>query len=77
MAIGQDWGEFCEALRRAGNPRVVQFRYDRGHKGLGVCVSTGYGDGSYPVYAEFDAEGNVAKVWVEFIPEHDLEATEE
>ena len=22
-----------------------------GHEGLGCCVSTGYGDGTYPVYA--------------------------
>ena len=25
-----------------------------GHPGLGVCVSTGFGDGEYPVYAEID-----------------------
>lgn len=30
----------------------VQFNYDKGHEGLGVCVSTGIGDGVYPVYAK-------------------------
>ena len=45
----------------------MQFNYDLGHPGLGVVVSTGYGDGVYPVYAEFNDEGRIAAVTVEFI----------
>jgi hypothetical protein len=36
--------------------------------GLAAAVSTGYGDGLYPVYVEYDDSGRVARVIVEFIP---------
>jgi hypothetical protein len=63
-AVGKNWDEFCNLLQ---NATTKQFNYDRGHPGLGVAVSTGHGDGVYPVFAEFDAGGRVAKVWVQFI----------
>ncbi len=56
-SLGKDWGEFCDALH--GNDNVLKsFPYDMGHEGLGVCVSSGYGDGEYPVYAEIRDEGD-------------------
>lgn len=68
--IGKDWGEFCNILDKGNQyPTAKQFDYDLGHPGLGVCVSTGYGDGVYPVYAEYGDEGRIAKVWVEFMGE--------
>jgi hypothetical protein len=63
-SIGKNWGEFCNIMQ---NAPAKQFDYDLGHAGLGVAVATGYGDGVYPVYAEFDEQGRVAKVCVEFI----------
>jgi hypothetical protein len=67
-AIGKDWGAFCDILHEDGHyPTCKQIPYDLGHPGLGVVVSTGYGDGVYPVFAEFNDEGRVAKVWVEFL----------
>jgi hypothetical protein len=67
-AIGKDWDEFCDILHAdAKYPTSMQFNYDLGHPGLGVVVSTGYGDGVYPVYAEFNDEGRIAAVTVEFI----------
>jgi len=67
-AIGKDWEEFCATLDEDEQyPTAKQFHYDLGHPGLGVVVSTGYGDGVYPVYAEFNDEGRIAKLWVEFI----------
>ena len=69
QAIGRDWSEFCDTLDHKNEFR--QFDYDLGHPGLGVVVSTGYGDGTYPVYAEFNEDGRIAKVWVEFIGEDD------
>ncbi len=67
-AIGRDWGEFCDLLHQGGQyPTCKQLHYDLGHAGLGVVVSTGYGDGVYPVFAACNAEGRIAKVWVEFI----------
>jgi hypothetical protein len=39
-------------------------------------VSTGYGDGVYPVFAAFNNEGRVARVWVEFIdPDDEADAS--
>jgi hypothetical protein len=71
-AIGKDWDEFCDLLNEADQyPTAKQFHYDLGHPGLGVVVSTGYGDGAYPVYAHFNEEGRIAKVWVEFIGQDD------
>ena len=42
-----------------------------GELGMGsaVAFSTGYGDGLYPVYAEFNEDGRVAKVVIDFIGE--------
>jgi len=32
-----------------------------------VVFSTGYGDGLYPVYAEINDDGRVAKVFIDFV----------
>jgi hypothetical protein len=48
-----------------GDERAVQFNYDAGHAGLGVVVSTGYGDGMYPVVATMK-DGRVQKVEIRF-----------
>jgi hypothetical protein len=70
--VGEDWDEFCDILHEDGQyPTCKQFNYELGHPGLGVVVSTGYGDGVYPVYAEFNEDGRVAKVCVEFIGQDD------
>lgn len=61
----QNWPRFCKNLRED----VTQLNYRHGHAGLGVVVSSGYGDGMYPVYIQKNKEGRVAKLVVEFIPE--------
>jgi hypothetical protein len=77
-AIGNSWEEFCDILHEDDlYPTCKQFCYDLGHAGLGIVVSTGYGDGTYPVYAELNDEGRIAKVWVEFIGEDDTDEAEE
>lgn len=64
-ALGKDWGEFCAAITDVDNK---QFNYDMGHPGLGVCVSTGWGDGVYPVEVLREGEeGRIAEVRVRFI----------
>jgi hypothetical protein len=35
--------------------------------GRSVVFNTGYGDGVYPVYAQFNDEGRVARIVIEFI----------
>lgn len=56
--IGADWLEFCDKLH-GDNSGVTTFPYALGHDGLGVVVSTGYGDGVYPVFVRYDKEGRV------------------
>ena len=44
-----------------------QLNYEMGHAGAGVVVSSGYGDGSYPVYAKFNKDGHIMEVKVVFL----------
>ena len=39
--------------------------------GSAVVFSTGYGDGLYPVYAEINEDGLIARIVIEFITEED------
>ena len=59
---GHSWPEFCKALEKhdkPGEPTAHNFH------GIGVCVGTGYGDGSYPVTATIK-DGRVMSVTVTF-----------
>ena len=50
----ENWGNFVEAMlrsTRSDSPVIKSFNHKRGHEGLGICVSTGIGDGLYPVFA--------------------------
>lgn len=72
-SVGQHWSHFCSIMRDAS---AKQFNHDPGRAGLGVAVSTGYGDGVYPVYAEFDEQGRVTMVCAVFIPDSPNEKAE-
>ena len=63
-SIGKNWGEFCAILGDT-YPTQKQFHYDMGHPGLGVCISTGWGDGSYPVEVKYK-NGRIKEVRVKF-----------
>ena len=64
-----DWDVFCDTMR---DKMSHAFTYKRGHEGLGVCVSTGYGDGLYPVVADIDKRSNrVKSVTITFIGKYD------
>jgi hypothetical protein len=69
-SLGKDWADFCNLLGES-YPTMKSFPYAKGHEGLGVCVSTGFGDGSYPVYARITNEGTwgkrVTAVFVDFL----------
>ncbi len=65
----ESWSDFCEELHAkfSDSDNTVSFPYDLGHEGLGVVVSTGYGDGVYPVEVRRKgAEGRVMEVRVRF-----------
>ncbi|SCW95361.1 DUF4241 domain-containing protein [Ancylobacter rudongensis] len=46
----------------------AQFNHDLGHAGMGVMVSTFYGDGTYPVYVEYGEGGRPRRVLIDFDP---------
>lgn len=55
-----------------------QLRFGLGHAGAGVCVSTGIGDGLFPVYLEYDEEyGELMSVTIQFQSEEDWEDEDE
>lgn len=43
----------------------------------GVVSSSGFGDGSYPVYAQLDEQGNIVAMEIEFFSDGDMETLEE
>ena len=47
--------------------RVAPFSTS-GHMADAVCTSTAWGDGMYPVYAEYDDKGNVVRLVIDFDP---------
>lgn len=63
-AVGKSWNEFCDIV--GGKEHVAI------DDGLGVCVSTGYGDGEYPVFAEIK-DGRVMRVIIDFAGDPDDE----
>ena len=41
------------------------------NNGSAVVFTTGYGDGVYPVYAEINEDGRVAKIVIDFVGDDD------
>jgi|SRR6185312_3871311 len=59
-ALGKTWDTFCNKLGKK-YPTRKQFKHDPGHAGLGVCTSTGYGDGTYEVMAKIIEDKSIGK----------------
>ncbi len=59
----KDWHKFCELI---SDKDVIQLNHKAGHPGMGMVVSTGWGDGTYPVYIKRNSDGRVAEVRVAF-----------
>jgi hypothetical protein len=70
---GEDspYGRACAASLT--DERAGQFSTAGGPFSDAVCTSTGWGDGVYPVYIEYDRDGRVARLIVEFDYEMDDE----
>lgn len=62
-SIGKDWSDFCNKL---GSADTKSFPYAMGHEGLGVVVSSGYGDGTYPVEIRRNSDGVIREVRIVF-----------
>jgi len=56
----ETWDEFCAKLRKGEKEGVMEWA-------SGVSVSTGYGDGEYPVYVKRDSDRRVVEVKVVFV----------
>lgn len=54
-----------------GEEQAGQLCFALGQPGAGVAVASGYGDGMYPVYAEYNSEGRIARVTIEFVSDED------
>lgn len=64
--LGEDWSGFCKALQGMPPKPGKEFSFNHGgHGGLGVCTSTGVGDGTYPVYAVM-RNREVAGLFIDF-----------
>lgn len=71
---GAEWNDYLNnhLFKRDENgayKRVVSIPYEMGHEGKAVVVSSGYGDGSYPVFVRKNKEGRIAEVKIVFIDE--------
>ncbi len=57
--------DYNKELLQSNFDKSHQVNYDLGHAGKGVIVSSGYGDGCYPVFATIQ-DGRVKEVTVKF-----------
>jgi len=71
-----DWTDFCNKMN---TPRLEEGEGVSAPlgKGVGLAISTGYGDGCYPVHVEHNSEGRVSKVTITFIDDHDIACEQE
>lgn len=77
--LGKVWNDFCDLFfKRSGygtdnDTGVASFGYheEGTQDGLGVAISTFYGDGSYPVYVEYGEGGRPRRVLIDFDPAFD------
>lgn len=73
--IGNNWEEFCSIISTDMKYGVASFKWNSGNDGFGVCVNTGWGDGTYPVYARYE-DGVIAELSIKFDTSHQEEEDE-
>lgn len=67
--LAETWDKFCDLIfkdSKFNKDGHKQLNYKSGHPGVGVVVSSGYGDGTYPVFIKKNAEGRVVRLMVKF-----------
>jgi hypothetical protein len=61
---------------KGNNEMYCQLEYAKGRPGVAVAFSSGFGDGTYGVFAEIaeitDSDKRIKKVWIELIQEDEL-----
>lgn len=58
----KNWDKFCDFVFDNQEAGIVDIE-----KGTAIVVSSGYGDGSYPVFVKRNEEGRIAEMKVVFI----------
>ena len=61
-----NWDKFCESLKEHDKQHPQQATAMQIDQRTGVVVSTGYGDGIYPVFARYNADGRIVGLKVDF-----------
>lgn len=68
------WSEYCDILDKAGHWNSDKDYIASLGEGIGLHIETLYGDGSYPVYAEY-GEGfggrGISRIIIDFDPQMD------
>lgn len=67
----EDWSSYCDLLADKGHWHSDESYIEPLGRGIGMHVQTLYGDGEYPLIAEFNASGQITKVTVDFDPGDD------
>lgn len=62
----KQWTEFCDMLTSEDVQEPLG-------DGIGLCVATLYGDGTYPVYGTYNARGELTGFRVDFAGEEDAD----
>lgn len=64
--LGSNWGDFCNKIFNHSEGCVTSFGHSNGNAGMGLAISTLYGDGVYPVYVQRNQNGRVRCVLIDF-----------
>jgi len=59
------FGKCCDIT--SSSKRGDAIPYDLGGEGKAVVAETGYGDGTYPVYAEYDEDGRIRRIIIDIV----------
>lgn len=60
------WKEENPFVPKTPDTHVAEYKHDGGHTGMGIMMSTNFGDGSYPVYIEYDERGRPSRAMIDF-----------
>ena len=60
-----DWSVFCERIH-TDETEIAPHVWEPLSPGIGLAITSGYGDGEYPVYVTYNHEGRVKSVTVAF-----------
>jgi hypothetical protein len=66
IEIPYDYSTMLEEMEKEGWPKEFRVKPKGYSQPLGMIVESGYGDGEYPVFAQYNREGRLAKIMIDF-----------